>query len=87
MQYGRINIEKLTRKKHGTKIAIEEEIEEINDCESPPPSPHIINKESLILVPNGKPIIQSGLIDQNVNEHYDKQVQINLCATMYSFRF
>lgn len=74
LQYGRIHIEKVTKKK-----TVDEPEENVDDREkdSPPPSPHIINKESLILVPNGEPLNLNGQISDSKKENINVQVLNN----------
>lgn len=57
----------MTQKKRGFKVVGEEEPddERIYRSDSPPPSPNIIiSKESLILVPDGEPVLLNGFVDQ-----------------------
>ena len=60
------------------KVLIEEEPDnnEIKKVDSPPPTPHIIDKESKKLFPDGEPV-HNGLLDRNSdsdNESIDNQV-------------
>lgn len=77
-QYGRVNIEIKAQKKHNVKVLIEEEHDkdEVKKVDSPPPSPHIIDKESITLFPDGEPN-QNRLVNRNSdseNKSNDNQV-------------
>lgn len=71
----------MTQKKRGFKVVIEEEEtdkESFYKSHSPPPSPcNIISKESLLLVPDGEPVLQNGQVEihsDSDNEISDNQV-------------
>jgi hypothetical protein len=70
-QYGRVNIERMTQKKRGVKVVVEDEPdkedkEKFYKSHSPPPSPNIIiSKESLMLLPDGEAVLQNGHVDHS----------------------
>ena len=62
----------MTRKKSCSKVLIEENLDtyDIKRINPPTPAPHIIDKKSIVLLPDGEPSIQNVPVDQHsvINE-------------------